>query len=82
LLSISRTNILMSVLSRLAAFSAFVCLSVQLLTAQTISLPMIGLPDVEIERVTTCLHPEVQVKDDPNPAPLYPRECPSFMFLD
>ena len=67
MLSISRTNILMSVLSRLAAFSAFVCLSVQLLTAQTISLPMIGLPDVEIERVTTCLHPEVQVKDDPQP---------------
>ena len=59
----------MSVMSRLATFSAFVCLSAQLLTAKTISLPKTASPDVQqhIERVTTCLHPEVQVKDDPHP---------------
>src|SRR5260370_19702310 len=59
----------MSIIFRLTAFSAFVCLSAQLLTAQTISLPKTMPPDVQqrIERVTTCLHPEVQVKDDPHP---------------
>jgi CubicO group peptidase (beta-lactamase class C family) len=59
----------MSVMSRLAAFSAFVCLSAQLLMAQTISVPETVSPAVQqhIERVTTCLHPEVQVKDDPHP---------------
>jgi CubicO group peptidase (beta-lactamase class C family) len=56
-------------MSRLAAFNAFVCLSSQLLTAQTISLPKTVHHDVQqhIERVTACLHPEVQVKDDPHP---------------
>src|SRR5260370_13704750 len=59
----------MSIIFRLTAFSAFVCLSAQLLTAQTISLQKTMPPDVQqrIERVTTCLHPEVQVKDDPHP---------------
>lgn len=59
----------MSVMSKLPGFSPFVCLSAQLLTAQTIHLPNTVPSDVQqrIERVTTCLHPEVQVKDEPHP---------------
>jgi CubicO group peptidase (beta-lactamase class C family) len=64
---ISRTNVLKSVMTTLAAFSALVCLPAQLLTAQTISLPKTAPPDVQqhMDRVTACLHPEV--KDDPHP---------------
>jgi CubicO group peptidase (beta-lactamase class C family) len=63
----SRRNVLISAMSRLVTFSAFIYLCAQL-PAQSISVPKTVPPDVQqhIDRMTTCLHPEVQVKDDPH----------------